>query len=204
MKEENIFSNSTLFQQYIDSLNLCIARLDERFYLNIENALRLIIANLESGNKILLCGNGGSAADSQHFAAELVNAMEKTLERPALPAIALTTDSSVITSISNDFGFENIFSRQVEALGKSGDSLIGFTTSGKSKNVLKSLEAAKTLGINTIVFCGEDKSALTQLSDCIISVPSRNTQNIQEVHLIVYHYICKTIEEYFSKKGAKN
>lgn len=152
----------------------------------------------------MICGNGGSAADSQHFAAELVNSMEKSLNRPALPALALTTDSSIITSISNDFGFENIFSRQVEALGKIKDTLIGFTTSGQSYNVLKALESAKTQGISTIVFCGKDISALKGLADYKISVPSQNTQHIQEVHLIVYHYLCKMIEEYFSQKGFNN
>ena len=161
-----------------------------------------LIKCLESGNKILLCGNGGSAADSQHFAAELVNAMDKQNSRKAIAALALTTDTSVITSIANDFSFDEIFSRQVEALGNQGDYLVSFTTSGESANVLNAILIAKKIGLSTLTFCGARKEKIKGLSDYVISVPSDHTQHIQEGHIMIYHYVCKAIEDYFSGNEA--
>jgi D-sedoheptulose 7-phosphate isomerase len=159
----------------------------------IQNASTLISNALHQGRKLLLCGNGGSAADSQHLAAEFVNAFSREINRPGLPAVALSTDSSVLTSIANDFAFEKIFSRQVEALGTPGDVLIAFTTSGNSLNCMKAVEKANSMGMVTIAFTrmNAEISALSSLS---IEVPSRNTQHIQECHILAYHIITELVE----------
>lgn len=153
----------------------------------------LLIDTFNSGSKVLICGNGGSAADSQHFAAEFVSAFSRDLNRRALPAIALTVDTSILTAFSNDFGFENVFARQVEAYGRSGDLLIVLTTSGSSKNCLAAVREAKIRGLKTI--------ALTQFSgavglevDVAIGVPSSNTQHIQECHMVAYHILTEIVE----------
>jgi len=159
---------------------------------SVVNATNLINKCFKSGGKLLIFGNGGSASDAQHIASEFINRF--MLERKALPAISLATDSSVITSIANDFGFENIFSRQIEALGKKNDVAIGLTTSGKSLNVLNGLKAAKSLGMTSIVFTGNNFNNLKKLSKCIISVPSESTARIQEVHITVAHIICELAE----------
>lgn len=170
---------------------------------SIELAAQEISKTFLQGNKILICGNGGSAADSQHFAAEFVNKFSHRLDRIALPALALTTDSSIITSISNDSDFENIFSRQIEAYGKKDDLIVVFTTSGSSKNCIRAVEVAKLMGINSIVFTRTD-SKISKLSDLSISieVPSTNTQHIQECHIFAYHVISELLEQ--SIFGVKN
>jgi len=161
---------------------------------SILKAADCIYRSFLSGNKILICGNGGSAADSQHFAAEFVNTFSRDLDRKALPAIALTTDSSILTSIANDFNFENIFSRQVAAYGKPGDVLVTLTTSGTSKNCLNAVQTAKTLQMTNVVFT--KKSAhITSFADIAIEVPSQNTQHIQECHMLAYHVITELVEE---------
>lgn len=148
----------------------------------------------KNGNKLLLCGNGGSAADAQHVAAEFTNHFR--FDRPALPAIALTTDSSVLTSIGNDSSFSFVFSRQVEALAKEGDILVGISTSGGSINVLNALEVARTKGVTTIGFTGEKgRESIGGKCDLCLIVPSTDTARIQEVHEFVWHYICGTVEE---------
>lgn len=154
----------------------------------------LLIEVLKSGNKILICGNGGSAADSQHFAAELVSSFSKNKNRNGIPAIALTTDTSVITAYSNDFDFEGIFARQVNALGFPGDCLVVLSTSGNSKNCIKAVEEAKAKGLRTVALLG-DSGLLRNLADQVISVPSSNTQNIQEMHILTYHILSELIEE---------
>lgn len=154
----------------------------------------LLIQVLKSGNKILICGNGGSAADSQHFAAELVSSFSKNKNRNGIPAIALTTDTSVITAYSNDFDFEGIFARQVNALGFPGDCLVVLSTSGNSKNCIKAVEEAKAKGLRTVALLG-DSGLLRNLADQVISVPSSNTQNIQEMHILTYHILSELIEE---------
>ena len=153
----------------------------------------LIIRALKSGKKILIFGNGGSAADAQHIAAELVN--RYMINRKAYAAIALTTDSSILTSIANDFNYNDIFSRQVEGLGNKGDVALGITTSGKSVNVLKALEAAKEMEIKTVAFSGSNTAKLKKHADHIIAVPSTSTQRIQEAHITVAHIICELVEK---------
>ena len=146
-----------------------------------------------AGGKLLLCGNGGSAADCQHMAAELVSRFSKDLERRALPAVALTTDTSFLTAFGNDFGFEGIFERQVEALGIAEDVLIGISTSGNSPNVIRAVEAAKKRNIRTIALTGNG-GRLSAIADVAIAVPSTDTQYIQETHLTVEHILCELVE----------
>jgi D-sedoheptulose 7-phosphate isomerase len=161
---------------------------------SILRAADSIYSTFLAGNKILICGNGGSAADSQHFAAEFVNAFSRDLDRKALPAIALSTDSSILTSIANDFDFENIFSRQVAAYGKPGDVLVTLTTSGSSKNCISAVEMAKTLRLTNIVFTKEN-AHISSAADIAIEVPSQNTQHIQECHMLAYHVITELVED---------
>lgn len=149
---------------------------------------------LKRGNKILLCGNGGSAADAQHIAGELVVRLKPTSKRKALPAIALTVNSSILTAASNDFGFENIFSRQVEALGEKGDCLLALSTSGESPNVNQALKIARKMGLKTLALSGRKGGKMSRLADFPIIVPSFETQRIQEVHMLIGHIICDLIE----------
>ena len=147
---------------------------------------------LKRGCRILVCGNGGSAADAQHFAAELSGRYVK--ERRALAGIALTTDTSALTAIGNDYGFEKIYSRQVEALGRPGDLLVGISTSGNSPNVILAVEAAKALGLKTLGLLGRDGGKLNDLCDESLVVPSSVTARIQEVHQMIYHFWCEVID----------
>ena len=146
----------------------------------------------QKGGKLLIAGNGGSAGDAQHIAAEFVSRF--FFDRPGLPALALTTDTSMLTAIGNDYGFENLFSRQVEAQGQSGDMFIGISTSGNSKNVIKAIEAAKANGILTVALCGLG-GALPSLADVAIQVPSESTPYIQECHISIGHIICAVVEQ---------
>ncbi len=150
---------------------------------------------LKRGNKILICGNGGSAADSQHIAAEFIGRFQK--ERRAFAAIALTTDSSILTALSNDYSSDVIFARQVEGLGQKGDVLLTISTSGNSKNVLEAAKKAKALGLLIISLTGNDGGQLARLSDISIIVPSKVTARIQESHMCVYHIICEIVENSF-------
>lgn len=159
----------------------------------IEEAALLVSNAFKKGNKILICGNGGSAADSQHFAAEFVNAFSKEIKRKALPAIALSTDTSIITAIANDFTFDNVFSRQVEAYATPGDVLVVFTTSGSSINCLNAVASAKVLGVTSIAFT-QESAEISNLVDLCIEVPSVNTQHIQECHMLAYHVITELVE----------
>lgn len=155
------------------------------------------IKSLRNGNKIIFCGNGGSAADSQHLAAELVGRYK--LNRPAYNSIALTTDTSILTAVGNDFGYETVFERQVEGLGKSGDVLFGISTSGNSKNIVLAFEKAKKMGIKTVAMTGEKQSKMSEIADYTINVPSVITNNIQEMHIAVGHSICEIVEKEMSK-----
>lgn len=155
----------------------------------------LIVKCIKKGNKVLLCGNGGSAADCQHFAGEMINRFKK--ERKPLPFISLTTDTSVITSIGNDYKFEDIFSKQVQAIGKKNDILICFSTSGESKNVIQAVKKAKEIKMNVISLTGKTPNTLEKFSDFNISVPSSHTEKVQQIHLIIYHLLCYLIEEEF-------
>lgn len=158
----------------------------------LEKIAKTLIKAYEGGKKALICGNGGSAADSQHFAAELVSRFQ--LERKALAAVALTTDTSIITAIGNDYSFENIFSRQVEALADSGDIVIGFTTSGNSPNVLKAIEQAKSAGAVAIGFTGSKECKLKDAADICFCAPAQVTARIQECHSLAIHIICSLVE----------
>ena len=164
-------------------------------------AAQLIAETFRSGGKVLLCGNGGSAADCQHMAAEFVNRLTKDFERPGLPAVALTTDTSFLTSFANDCGFEGVFERQVQVLGKPGDALIGISTSGDSTNVIRAMEAAREANMQTIVLTGNG-GRLAEMANVAISVPSANTQYVQEAHLAVEHILCGLVECYVFGKGG--
>jgi D-sedoheptulose 7-phosphate isomerase len=163
----------------------------------VEEAASTIIKSLKSGGKVLIFGNGGSAADSQHIAAEFVNRYSK--ERKALSALALTTDSSILTSIPNDGSFEDVFSRQIEALGNKGDVAWGITTSGKSANILKAFKTAKALGLKTIAFTGQEKGRVEKTVDCSVSVPSKSTPRIRSSTLPRAHHM-RIVEESFAAK----
>ena len=158
-------------------------------------ASRMIVTSLQGGGKLMLCGNGGSAGDAQHLAAEFVATLDHQRPRAGLAAIALTTDTSFITAYSNDFGFDGIFSRQVETLGRRDDVLIGISTSGNSKNVVTAMKAARAGGIGTIAFCGEAGLEVCDHADIAICVPSRTTMHIQEAHIALGHVITLTVEQ---------
>jgi D-sedoheptulose 7-phosphate isomerase len=160
----------------------------------------LIADCFRAKRKLLICGNGGSAADSQHMAAEFVNRLSGEIERPGLPAIALTTDTSFLTAYSNDFGYEGIFERQVEALGSPGDVLLVISTSGNSPNLVRAVQAARREGLQTIGLLGEG-GVLTDLVDESVVVPSRNTQHIQESFLSIEHTICGIVEQLLFASG---
>lgn len=159
----------------------------------IRQAANLCLASLHTGGKILLAGNGGSAGDSQHIAAELVGRF--SFNRPALAAIALTTDTSALTAIANDFGYESVFARQVEALGRAGDVFIGLSTSGNSANVLRACEQARAAGLRCIGMTGEGGGQLADLCDVWLATPSASTRHIQEGHITMGHILCDLVEQ---------
>jgi D-sedoheptulose 7-phosphate isomerase len=161
----------------------------------IEAAVRLMAHSLERGGKVMACGNGGSAADAQHFAAELLNRFEK--ERPPLAAIALTTDTSTLTSIANDYRYEDIFAKQLQALGKAGDVLLAISTSGNSPNVIAAIHVAHALGVRVVALTGRGGGKMTALldaGDIHLCVPAERTARIQEVHLLTIHCLCDGID----------
>jgi D-sedoheptulose 7-phosphate isomerase len=158
----------------------------------LEAIARAMSTVLRSGGKILWCGNGGSAADSQHLAAEIVGRFRR--DRRGLPSIALTTDTSVLTAVANDYGYEAVFSRQVEALGNAGDLLVGISTSGNSQNVQQALMAARAQGLVTVAFTGTGGGKLGTLADYLFAVESRDTARIQEMHILAGHMLCDWIE----------
>lgn len=161
----------------------------------IEAATRLMVASLKAGGKVMACGNGGSAADSQHFAAELLNRFEK--ERPPLAAIALTTDTSTLTSIANDYRYEDVFAKQITALGRSGDVLLAISTSGSSPNVIEAIRAAHAQGVAVVALTGKKGGKIAALlgsDDIHLCVPAERTARIQEVHLLTIHCLCDGID----------
>ena len=158
----------------------------------VESVTAACLSALQAGNKILLMGNGGSAADCQHIAAELVSRF--AFDRPGLAAFALTTDTSALTAIGNDYGYERLFSRQVEAVGRPGDVLFGLSTSGRSPNILKGMETGRYLGLVTVGMTGSHKERITQIVDYCIEIPSASTPKIQEGHIVIGHIICGLIE----------
>ncbi len=159
----------------------------------IARAAELIETAYRQGHKVLFCGNGGSAGDAQHLAGELISKL--TRERAALPALALTPNSSLITAVANDYAYDQIFVRQVEAFGAPGDILVGISTSGNSANVLRAVAAARARGMQTIAFTGHDGGALAAQVDLAVIVPSHNTQRIQEAHIAIGHIVCDLVEE---------
>lgn len=175
-------------QEHLDT----IQKLLESSLPQIEESARVICDALKSGKKILICGNGGSAADAQHIAAELVGYYEN--QRRSWPAIALTTDTSALTAVSNDLGFEHVFARQVAGLAQPGDVLIAITTSGKSKNVLRAVEQAKESGCRIISLVGASAETLASLSDVVVSVPASRTSRIQEAHITIGHLWCEVVD----------
>jgi D-sedoheptulose 7-phosphate isomerase len=154
--------------------------------------IKLVSQSFEGGSKLLLFGNGGSAADAQHIAAEFVN--RYIIDRPPLPAIALTTDTSILTSVSNDSSFNEIFSKQIKALGKEGDVAVGISTSGNSQNIVKAFEVAKEMGIKTIALTGNDGGTTAKIADVSLVVPSGSTPRIQETHILIGHILCEMVE----------
>jgi D-sedoheptulose 7-phosphate isomerase len=192
--KENIIMKDIIqneFDEHIKAVKSLDGLKDE-----VANATQLCIESLKAGGKILLCGNGGSAADAQHIAAELVGRFK--LQRKGLPAIALTTDTSTLTSIGNDFGFNHIFKRQIEALASDNDVVIGISTSGNSENIINALKVASDLSCKTIGFAGQDGGLMNGICDVILVAPSTDTPRIQEMHIIIGHTICHLIDQEFS------
>ena len=170
---------------------------DETLIKKIKESAACIITALKKGGKILIFGNGGSAADSQHFAAEMVGRFQK--ERKGLPAIALTTDTSLLTSLGNDYSFDVIFKRQIEALGSPRDVVIAISTSGNSRNILKGVQQAKKMKLKTIGLTGCGGKRLIQSTDITLVAPSSTTARIQEIHILMIHILCELVEEAFKK-----
>ena len=167
----------------------------EKLIPNVETASQMVIDTLKNGNKILLCGNGGSAADAQHIAAELTGRYKS--ERRGLPGIALTTDTSALTAIGNDYGYDRIFDRQVEALANEGDLLIGISTSGNSVNIISAFKVAKDMGCKSLGLSGRDGGSMNKVCDLNIVVPSSDTPRIQEMHILIGHTLCQAVDNAF-------
>jgi D-sedoheptulose 7-phosphate isomerase len=168
---------------------------DGSIHAAVVEAARITADAMKAGRKLMVCGNGGSAADSQHLVAEFVSRL--TVDRPALRAIALTTDSSILTAIGNDYSYDNVFERQVEALGIKGDVLLAISTSGNSKNCVKALKLAHDMEIHTVSYTGNGGGAMKALSEINVIVPSNVTMNIQESHLALEHIFCMLVECYY-------
>ncbi len=184
-----------IIEEYLrGSIKVKTKILDDLSLLTIIREISLVIIEAyRNKKKLILFGNGGSAADAQHIAGELVNKFK--LERIALPAIALTTDTSILTSVANDYDYSKVFARQVEALVEEGDVVIGISTSGSSLNVIKGIKAAKEKGAKTIGFTGKDGDELAKIADLALKVPSNDTPRVQEAHITIFHIICYLIEK---------
>jgi D-sedoheptulose 7-phosphate isomerase len=180
-------------QQSIATLTKVLA--DEAIHAAVVQAGRLTAEAMKAGRKLMVCGNGGSAADAQHLVAEFVSRL--TIDRPALRAIALTTDTSILTAIGNDYSYDNVFERQVEALANQGDVLLAISTSGNSKNCVKALKLARQMGVTTIAYTGNNGGAMAALADINVIIPSDTTMNIQESHLALEHIFCMVVERFY-------
>jgi D-sedoheptulose 7-phosphate isomerase len=174
---------------------LSAVRADPAIAATVVEAGRITAEAMKRGNKLMVAGNGGSAADSQHLVAEFVSRL--TRDRPALPAVALTTDSSILTAIGNDFTFDNVFMRQVEAIGLPGDVFLGISTSGNSRDLVKAMELCRTRGITTVGYLGNRGGAMAALCDYKVIVPSNVTMQIQESHLALEHILCMVVERFY-------
>jgi len=179
------------FISHLETINIVIKTMQEK----LEDASKLAVETLKNGNKILLCGNGGSAADAQHIAAELTGRYKT--ERKGLAGIALTTDTSALTAIGNDYGYDRVFDRQVESLANMGDLIIGISTSGNSQNVINALKLGKEIGCKTLGLSGRDGGVMNEVCDINLVVPSDNTPRIQEMHILFGHTICQCIDDAF-------
>jgi D-sedoheptulose 7-phosphate isomerase len=168
---------------------------DEAIHTAVVEAGRISAEAMKAGRKLMVCGNGGSAADAQHLVAEFVSRL--TVDRPALRAIALTTDTSILTAIGNDYSYDNVFERQIEALGQPGDVLLAISTSGNSKNCVKALKLANQLGIHTIAYTGNNGGQMSALATINVIIPSGTTMNIQESHLALEHIFCMVVERFY-------
>ncbi len=180
-------------QQSLDIMT-CVLN-DTSIHNTVVEAGRLTADAMKAGKKLMVCGNGGSAADAQHLVAEFVSRL--TVDRPALRAIALTTDTSILTAIGNDYSYDNVFERQVEALANAGDVLLAISTSGNSKNCTKALQLAKKMGVHTIAYTGNQGGAMAALADLNVIIPSDTTMNIQESHLALEHIFCMIVERFY-------
>ena len=190
-----------MIQSEMNAHKETIEKTIETMQSHVYTACIIATETIKNGNKILLFGNGGSAADAQHIAAEL-SGRYKT-ERRGLPGIALTTDTSVLTAVGNDYGYDRVFDRQVEALAREGDLLIGISTSGNSKNVLRALSLGSNMGCKTIGLSGGDGGAMNEFTDVNLVVPSDDTPRIQEMHIMIGHIICQAIDDVFDNKEIK-
>jgi len=168
----------------------------------LETIARAMAGSLRKGDKVLWCGNGGSAADSQHLAAEIVGRFRR--ERRGLPSIALTTDSSILTAVANDYGYQCVFSRQVEAIAKPGDILVGLSTSGNSENVLMAIDRARSMGVTTVAFTGREGGKIGKVADHVLMIGSTDTARIQEAHILAGHMICDWIEIEWLQSPARD
>lgn len=179
-------------ENYLKEHRTALERVTSELAPEIVRAANQLVRTVTSGGQVLICGNGGSAADAQHFAAELVGRFRR--ERQALPAVALTTDTSALTAIGNDYGFTYIFSRQVEALASRGDVLVGISTSGHSSNVLEAVRAARDRGCATIGLLGRDGGTIAAEVDLALVVPAEATSHVQEAHIVIIHLLCELVE----------
>lgn len=183
-----------IFQTRISEAIQVLNSVNEQCFNEFDAVASAIFSTFSKGKKLLICGNGGSAADSQHLAAEFVSSFSAGLSRKALPAIALTVDSSILTAVSNDFNFDLVFERQVEALGCDGDALLVISTSGESENCIRALKKAKKAGLRTLALT-RNNSSLYEMAEVSIGIPSQNTQHIQEAHVVLYHCLAEAVEE---------
>jgi D-sedoheptulose 7-phosphate isomerase len=187
-------------QKTVDLMQLILA--DDALIQTVEGIGAACARAIRNGAKVMFCGNGGSAGDSQHLAAEMVGKL--VFDRPGMAGLALTTDTSALTAIGNDFGYEHVFSRQVQALGRPGDVLIGLSTSGGSKNVVNALATAREIGITTVAMTGRKRGPMADLADYWLSVPHGETQKIQEGHIVLGHIFCALVEaEIFADRAPK-
>jgi len=178
--------------------HICVLQTLATMQDKIDDIVKLLVKTILCGNTVFVCGNGGSAADAQHFAAEIIGRFKK--ERRAWPAVALTTDTSILTAIGNDYGFDEIFARQLEGLGRANDILLGISTSGDSPNVIKAVNKAESLNIQTIGLLGKDGGSLAKTMDLHLVIKSYDTARIQEAHIFLIHYIAGRLEEYLMEK----
>ena len=180
-------------QQSLETMQRVLA--DEQIHAAVVQAGELTAKAMQGGKKLMVCGNGGSAADAQHLVAEFVSRL--TVDRPALRPVALTTDTSILTAIGNDYSYDNVFERQVEALGIPGDVLLAISTSGNSKNCVKALRLAKQMGIHTVAYTGNNGGQMSAIADINVIIPSSTTMNIQESHLALEHIFCMVVERFY-------